>query len=210
MNSSASFQTTNRNSVNISPTLINRLLSIPLRVGIWNEEEIDWIYPSTFSDKKENKKDIMSVTSMNSTEDYEIIKFQLENNSDRKRNIKVIVQYDNIFQKKSTAFYSPYENAIICYCNNQVSMIGGEINGAGMKQYSLQNRSLYSEKSLLMNLNQGKLPLNWIAKGDICSIFTLETNIDPGARQEGMIWTFHSESEDSVRMTKNKMIVNIF
>jgi hypothetical protein len=208
MNLYASINSNESKKNHESPSLIARLLSSPLRIGVWNEGSISWEYPSG----EENQMDslqMLSVMSMNSTKEYEIIRVRLTNPTPFTQTVKVIVQYHNVLETSSTAFYSPNENAIICFSNNTVTMLGGVINDQGMKQYCIQDMNSCSSASLLRCLNQGTLPLSWLAKGDVCSTYTLETTISSGLTEEGLIWTFHSESEELVRTLKNEIINKI-
>lgn len=208
MNSYASLNENEYRDNELSTSLISRLLSSPLKVGLWNGGVLTWEYPSMGEDSN-SVNHLLSVTSMNSTQHYEIIKVQLNNETNMSQHAKIVVQYHNKLDKSTTAFYSPNENAIVCFSEDNVTMLGGVLNGRGMNQYCIQENNYCSTAALLRCLDQGNLPLSWLAKGDICSTFTLETTISPGKIEEGLIWTFHSSSEELVRSLKNEMISKI-
>ncbi|WP_050615775.1 hypothetical protein [Bacillus testis] len=186
-----------------TPSLITRLLSNPMRIGLWDEQQLTWEYPQNTDQQNST---LFSVTAMNSTKDYEIIKVQLNNESALKKEVKIIVQYHNVFEKESTAFYSPKENAIICFFENQVTMLGGHLNGKGMSQYCLHDIHACNSLNWLESLRQGYLPLSWLAKGEVVSTFALETELSAHQSLEGVIWSFHSTSEAIVRRLKKETI----
>ncbi|MFS0780920.1 hypothetical protein [Bacillus sp. 1P06AnD] len=188
-----------------SPSLITRLLSNPMRIALWDEQSLTWEYPYG-EEMKFDHSGLFSVKAMNSTKEHEIIRFQLSNESALKKKVKIMVQYHNIFEKGSTAFYSPQEKAIICFYEKHVTMLGGQLQGKGMSQYCIHDVNAYSENNWTECLQTGCLPLSWLAKGEICSTFILEAELAKGEKQEGIIWSFHSESEGIVRKLKNEMI----
>ena len=188
-----------------SNTLMARLLAGPLRLGIWAEDEILWIYPSS-RDLAEHYECGLTVTSMNSTKDYEMIKFNATNHTGRRWKAKVVVQYRNIFKKHSTSFYSPNENAIVSFSDDSVSVLGGLLGNKGMVQYSIQENHSYSTRNLVEDMKKGSLPMKWLGQGNITSIFTLETVLEPKESCEGTIWTFHSVSEEAVQALKREKV----
>ncbi len=203
MNSPAS-ASSNRSPLKISPSLIARLLSSPLRIGIWSDDLIHWLYPSSSGQK--HLEQPMLISSMNSTKQYEIIKFHVTNSKQHDMHVRIVVLYQNQFCTNSTAFYSPNEKAIICYSDQDVTFLGGSLQNGSMKQYSIQNQQSYCQESLQKDIMQGCLPMSWIGKGDIVSIFTLEAVLPAGTSGDGTIWTFYSPSEEEARKVKEEMI----
>ena len=195
----------NRKKDSDSNTLLARLLAGPLRLGVWAGDEILWIYP-TSQDLAEHYECGITVTSMNSTKDYEMIKFSAMNNTDRQWKVKVVVQYRNIFTKHSTSFYSPNENAIVSFSDDCVSVLGGLLGNKGMAQYSIQENHSYSTRNLVEDMKKGSLPMKWLGQGNITSIFTLETVLEPKESSDGTIWTFHSVSEEAVQALKREKV----
>lgn len=177
----------------------------PLRIALWQEGNVTWIYPSMKEYNLYNEQ-LLTIRSINSTQEYELIRIQLYNNESMNQIVKVIVQYCDEKQRNTTAFYSPREKAIICFSDESVMMIGGSMNGLGMKQYAIQENSAYNHDRLLKQLETGKLPMSWLAQGDVCSTFTLEAELGPMDLVDGMIWTFHSTSEELVRSLKNEVL----
>lgn len=177
----------------------------PLRIALWQKGDIIWIYPSMREYNSYNKQ-LLTIHSINSTQEYELIRVQLYNNESINHAVKVIVQYCDENQKNTTTFYSPYEKAIICFSDESVTMLGGSMNGLGMNQYAIQQNSQPNHDRLLKQLEIGKLPVSWLAQGEVCSTFTLETELAPMELVDGMIWTFHSNSEELVRSLKNEIL----
>ncbi|MGN1400731.1 MAG: hypothetical protein ACI4XL_04440 [Bacillus sp. (in: firmicutes)] len=192
-----------------APTLLDRLLASPLQMGIWSGGKIIWTYPSE-QDQSRPSELQLQVTSMNSTQEYEMIKFQLRNIADRPIEAKVVIRYHNVFVKSTTAFYSPNENAIICFSRGKVTVLGGLLDNCGMRQYTIQDRHIYGQARLEEDLSKGHLPMKWLGQGDLSGIFTLEMSMSAGQLAEGSIWTFHSNSEEAVHDLKNHTLSNLF
>lgn len=177
----------------------------PLSIALWQKGDVTWIYPSMKEYNSYNEQ-LLTIRSINSTQEYELIRVQLYNNESSNQVVKVIVQYCDENQKNTTTFYSPYEKAIICFSDESVTMLGGNMNGLEMNQYAIQQNSQPNHDRLLKQLEIGKLPVSWLAQGEVCSTFTLETELEPMELVDGMIWTFHSTSEELVRSLKNEIL----
>ncbi|WP_019242567.1 MULTISPECIES: hypothetical protein [Bacillus] len=206
MNSFVSANKSNLECNDICPSLNERLGSTPIRIGVWDNGILSWEYPLK-NDFYQMNNELFSIASMSCSTEYEIINIQVINKKALSKQVKIIVQYDSVFEKNSLAFYSPNENAIIHFSDDTVTMIGGILNGKGMCQYCIQENNFASTSQLLRNLECGSLPMSWLAKGDISSTFTLETKLTSGEINEGKIWTFHSTSTELVREMKNEMIL---
>ncbi|WP_042345950.1 hypothetical protein [Bacillus massiliigorillae] len=177
----------------------------PLRIGLWHNGTLSWKYPHT-TDLEDYSDSFFSVSSLNCTPDYEITKIQLNNNTNERQHLKIIIEYDHASDAHSTAFYSPSENAIVGIAQNNITMLGGMLSGRGMSQYCVQKKNYFSSFALLRSLENGNLPLSWLANGDIYSMFILETEICSGVQEEGIIWTFTSSSAEKTKALKNEKI----
>ena len=193
----------------ISDSLFSSVIANPIRIGLFYNDVLLWKYPNTTECKE--KSPTLSIMSLNCSADDEIIKFRLSTDHETEQLVKVVVQYNHLNVQCSTAFYSPNENAIVSFTDDGqcVTMIGGFLDGKTMKQYCIHDKEEYNHVSLQGCLRHGRLPMSWLANGDVCSTFILETVISAKNEAEGVIWTFHSNSEESVKFKKKEMIARL-
>ncbi|MGM9926259.1 MAG: hypothetical protein ACI35R_18580 [Bacillus sp. (in: firmicutes)] len=192
------------NSSTLSYPMNDKTVGQPLRIGLWHNGSLTWKYP--YEKNTEYSDCFFSVASLNCTPDYEIIKIQLSNQTAENQLLKVIIQYDYTCCNQTTAFYSPTENAIMSMGQKRATMLGGSLNGTGMRQYCIQKKTYFNSFTMLHSLASGKLPMSWLAKGDISSMFILETVLESGMKKDGAIWTLHSSSIEMVDSLKREMI----
>jgi len=177
----------------------------PLRVGLWHEGEFSWEYPKKNLDNIPTRP-LLSLLSIHHTSDYEILKMRLSTKNNAKQKVKIIVQ-DTVYGLKcNTSFYSPNEKAIMRYTVGGVTMMGGSISGRDMAQYCVLNQEGLNTLKLKESLQQGSLPLAWIAKEEICSIYILESEITNIESEEIIIWSFHGHTENQVSNLKNNIL----
>jgi len=193
-----------------SDTLFSASIANPIRIGLFHDGMIFWKYPH-LTECLDEQQPTLSIMSMNCSAEYEMIKFCLSTDQKFNQNVKVVVQYQNLNDCTSTAFYSPSESAILSYSGEGqlVSLIGGSLNGMPMKQYCIHDKEDYNEKTLQDCLKRGQLRMSWLATGNVCSTFTFETVISAGRDAEGVIWIFHSNSEETVKYRKKEMTSSI-
>ena len=176
----------------------------PLSIALWQNGYTSWLYPST-EEFDSGKESMLTIRSINSTQDYELIRLRLYNNERLSKSVKIVVQYCNE-QQNTTTFYSPTEKAIISFSDQGVKMLGGNLNGIEMSQYAIQQNKQHNHFQLLRQLEKGKLPLSWLAQGEVCSFFTLETELSPMNIVDGMIWLFQSTSAELVKSLKKEVL----
>lgn len=190
--------------------LFSAIIANPIRIGLFYDGVIFWSYPY-LTERRDERQPTLSIMSMNCSAEYEMIKFCLSTEQKFNQAVKVIVQYHNLDDCSSTAFYSPSESAIVSYSGkgHLVSLIGGSLNGKPMKQFCIHDKEEYSHRKLQDCLKRGQLRMSWLATGNICSTFTFETAISAGMEAEGVIWIFRSNSEETVKYRKRKMTSSI-
>lgn len=194
----------------ISDSLLSANVNNPIRIGLFYDGEIVWKYPDLTEFRKEQQP-VLTIMSMNCSSEYEMIKFCLSTDRMLSQNVKIVVQYQNLNDGLSTAYYSPSESAIVSFSEEGelVSLVGGSLNGKSMKQYCIHEREKYTPQKLQNILKRGQLPMSWIAKGNLCSTFTLETDLPSNSEVEGAVWIFHSNCEEKVKYRKREMTSGI-
>ncbi len=193
-----------------SDTLFSAFIANPIRIGLFHDGVIFWKYPYV-TECRDEEQPTLSIMSMNCSAEYEMIKFCLSTNQKFNQNVKVVVQYQNLNDCSSTAFYCPSESAIVSFSGESqlVTLIGGSLNGKPMKQYCIHDKEEYNHKALQECLKRGPLRMSWLATGNVCSTFTFETAVSSGMEAEGVIWIFHSNSVETVRDRKKEMTSKI-
>ena len=194
----------------ISDSFLYANINNPIRIGVFYDGKIVWKYPDMTEFQKEEQP-ILSIMSLNCSAEYEMIKFCLSTDEKTCRNVKIVVQYQNLNDASSTAYYSPSESAIVSFSDEGelVSLIGGSLGGKPMKQYCIHPREKYNHKQLQNILKRGQLPMSWIAKGNICSTFIFETELSSHSEAEGVVWIFYANSEEKVKYRKRELTSSI-
>ncbi len=202
--------TINRQGDPYSQKSDSAIISNPIRIGLFQDGAIFWKYPC-LTECRDEQQPTLSIMSMNCSSEYEMIKFCLTTNQKFNQNVKVVVQYQNLNDSSSTAFYCPSESAIVSFSgeNQIVSLIGGSLNGKPMKEFCIHDKEEYNHKTLQDCLRRGRLRMSWLATGNVCSTFTFETVISSELDAAGVIWIFHSNSEETVKYKKKEMTSNI-
>ncbi|WP_374721657.1 hypothetical protein [Peribacillus tepidiphilus] len=177
------------------------------RVGVWSHCSFTWKFPS--SNKNEDLSSTFSVYSNKKGKDHEELKFRLYNSSATRRLFKVIVQYKHQSNEKSLAFYSPAKNAILHYSQSGVVMLGGLLNGKGLTQYCIRDYNQGQNQPIFRCIEEGFLPISPLASGNLCSVFTLETELAPESSVEGMIWTIGADTNEKINEIEARLL-NMF
>ncbi len=188
----------------------NFLTCSPINIAVWHQERLSWAYPISslngHTPSHEHHNQMLTIKAINSTKEYEIIRIQLSNRDRCKQIVKVLVQHRNEQDQNATAFYSPQEKAVICCTKMGITMVGGNLEGTEMSQYSFNQYHEERAADLTKQLKKGQLPLSWIASGDVCSTFMIEKELLPDDEVNGLIWTFHSSSVDLIQQMRKEML----
>ena len=137
-------------------------------------------------------------------------KFTIKNISLEKKFPKIFFHYENAFERQAVAFYSPNEQAIIHVSPEFGCIIRRNCERKG-------NRSiLYSRKGRLIrdgcfkSLREGTLFYSPLAKGEVTSIFTLESEILPLECVEVVAWAINANTKEEATSLNRKLVESVY
>lgn len=178
-----------------------------LKAGLWMDESFDW-YP---------EEDMMShpggeVRSLLQTFTQGQItfsKFTIRNTSFEPKYPKVFFRYENAFEKQAVAFYNPNERAILHVANQSIALLGGLVKGKGISQYCIQGKGSLYKEGCFKSMKEGILAYSPLAKGEVTSMFTLETEIPPKECVEAVAWAIHTETKEEANFLNNQLLLSM-
>lgn len=180
------------------------LSSKNVKVGLWINESFDWYLEE---DSMSHPEDGIRTLLQTFTEkEITFSKFTIKNISQETKSPKVFFHYENAFERNAVAFYSPTEQAIVHVAPNSVTLLGGMVKGKGISQYCIQGKGLLYQNGCFKSLREGTLFYSPLAKGEVTSIFTLESDILPLECAEVIAWTIHTDTKEYAAMLNRQLV----
>lgn len=172
-----------------------------LKVGLWMNESFDWYLEE---DSMSHPEDGIRTLLQTFTEKgISYSKFTIKNISLEKKYPKIFFHYENAFERQAVAFYSPNEQAIIHVAPNSVALLGGMVKGKGISQYCIQGKGGLYQNGCFKSLREGTLFYSPLAKGEVTSIYTLESEILPLECVEVIAWAINADTkEEAIRLNR--------
>lgn len=178
-----------------------------LKVGLWMNESFDWYLEE---DSMSHPEDGIRTLLQTFTEkEISYSKFTIKNISLEKKSPKIFFYYDNAFERQAVAFYSPNEQAIIHVAPNSVALLGGMVKGKGISQYCIQGKGGLYQNGCFKSLREGTLFYSPLAKGEVTSIFTLESEILPLECVEVIAWTINADTKEEATRLNRKLVQSV-
>lgn len=173
-----------------------------LKVGLWMNESFDWYLEEDSMSHPEDGIRTLLQNFMEKGISYS--KFTIKNISQENKFPKIFFHYENAFERQAVAFYSPSEQAIIHVAPNSVALLGGIVKGKGISQYCIQGKGGLYQNGCFKSLREGTLFYSPLAKGEVTSIFTLESEILPLECVEVIAWAINADTkEEAIRLNRN-------
>ena len=178
-----------------------------LKAGLWMDESFDW-YPE--EDMMSHPGgELRSLLQTFTEGQITFSKFTIRNTSFEPKYPKMFFHYENAFEKQTVAFYSPSERAILHVGNQSIALLGGLVKGKGISQYCIQGKGSLYQEGCFKSLKEGLLAYSPLAKGEVTSMFTLETEILPKECVEVVAWAIHAETKDEAKSLNNKLLLSM-
>ena len=191
----------------LSPYMENESYHLPsrnLKVGLWMNESFDWYLEEDSMSHPEDGIRTLLQTFTEKKISYS--KFTIKNISHETKFPKIFFHYENAFERQAVAFYSPNEQAIIHVAPNSVALLGGMVKGNGISQYCIQGKGGLYENGCFKSLREGTLFYSPLAKGEVTSIFTLESEILPLECVEVVAWAINADTKEEAARLNRKLI----
>lgn len=175
-----------------------------LKVGLWINESFDWYLEE---DSMSHPEDGIRTLLQTFTEKgISYSKFTIKNISQENKYPKVFFHYENAFERQAVAFYSPNEQAIVHVAPNSVALLGGMVKGKGISQYCIQGKGGLYQNGCFKSLREGTLFYSPLAKGEVTSIYTLESEIQPLECVEVIAWAINADTKEEAIRLNRKLI----
>ena len=191
----------------LSPYLDHESYHLPsrnLKVGLWMNESFDWYLEEDSMSHPEDG--IRTLLQTYSEKQISYSKFTIKNTSLETKFPKIFFHYENAFERRAVAFYSPSEQAIIHVAPNSVALLGGMVKGNGISQYCIQGKGGLYQNGCFKSLREGTLFYSPLAKGEVTSIFTLESEILPLECVEVVAWTINADTKEEAARLNRKLV----
>ena len=183
------------------------LPSKSLKVGLWMNESFDWYLEEDILSHPEDGIRTLLQTYTKNQISYS--KFTIKNISLEKKFPKIFFHYENAFQRQAVAFYSPNEQAIIHVAPNSVALLGGIVKGKGIAQYCIQGKGGLYENGCFKSVRDGTLFYSPLAKGEVTSIFTLESEIMPLECVEVIAWAINTNTKEEATLLNRQLVQSV-
>ncbi|WP_110927406.1 hypothetical protein [Bacillus massiliglaciei] len=177
-----------------------------LKSGLWIDEGFDW-YPEDDLMSRYPHGEIRTFLQTQKKDRLLISKLTIKNNSFKVKHPKFFFRYENAFEKKAVAFYSPPEQAILHIGSNSVVLLGGAFKGKGISQYCIQGKGGLYQNGCFKSLKEGILSYSPLAKGEVTSIFTLESRLEPGECVEASAWAIQADSKEEAQRVNDQLFL---
>lgn len=179
-----------------------------LKVGLWMNESFDWYLEE---DRMSHPEDgIRTLLQSFTKNQISYSKFTIKNISLEKKFPKIFFHYENAFERQAVAFYSPNEQAIIHVSPESVALLGGIVKGRGIAQYCIQGKGGLYENGCFKSLREGTLFYSPLAKGEVTSIFTLESEILPLECVEVVAWAINANTKEEAISLNRKLVESVY
>lgn len=175
-----------------------------LRAGLWMDGSFDW-YREEDNDS-ENQGEIRSFSQSYSKKEISFIKFTINNRSNAIITPKIVCHYENAQERQAVAFYSPHEQAILHVGQKSIALLGGVVRGRGISQYCIQGKGSLYQHGCFKSLKEGLLLYSPLARGEVTSIFSLETEIMPQECIEAIAWVIHSATKEEAKILHTELL----
>lgn len=176
-----------------------------LKVGLWMEGNFDWYEEEDRMSHPEGGLRTLVQTFTENKISY--AKITIKNTTLEKKSPKLFYRYENVLKKDDVAFYIPNEQAILHVAPNSVALLGGMIKGKGIAQYCILGKGGLYQDGCFKSVSEGLLFYSPLAKGEVTSIFTLESDILPSECVEVVSWVIHAGTREEA-MFLNREIIN--
>lgn len=175
-----------------------------LKVGLWMNECFDWYSEEDRMSHPEGG--IRTLLQSFSKKQISYSKLTIQNTTLESKAPKIFYHYENAFQRETVAFYVPNEQAILHVSPNSVALLGGIVKGKGMAQYCIQGKGSLYQDGCFKSLREGLLFYSPLAKGEVTSIFTLESEIQPKECIEAVAWTIHANTKEEAMFLNRNLL----
>lgn len=176
-----------------------------LKVGLWMEGNFDWYEEEDRMSHPEGG--LRTLVQRFTEKKISYAKITIKNTTLEKKSPKLFYRYENAIKKDDVAFYIPNEQAILHVAPNSVALLGGMIKGMGIAQYCILGKGGLYQDGCFKSVSEGLLFYSPLAKGEVTSIFTLESDILPSECVEVVSWVIHAETREEA-MFLNREIIN--
>lgn len=178
-----------------------------LKAGLWMDESFDW-YPEEDMMSHPNGE-IRTLSQTYTQGQVTFSKFTIRNTSFETKRPKVFFHYENAFERQAVAFYSPNERAILHVAPQSIALLGGLVKGKSISQYCIQGKGSLYQEGCFKSLKEGLLAYSPLAKGEVTSVFTLETEILPKECVEAVAWVIHAETKEEAKVINNQLLLTM-
>ena len=178
-----------------------------LKVGLWINESFDWyLEEDSMSHPEDGIRTLLQTYTKNQ---ISYSKFTIKNISLETKLPKVFFHYENVFERQTVAFYTPTEQAIVHVSPKSVALLGGVVKGNGISQYCIQGKGGLYQNGCFKSLREGTLFYSPLAKGEVTSIFTLESEILPLECVEVVAWAINASTKEEAIRLNRKLIQSV-
>jgi hypothetical protein len=189
------------------PTSTLRVSQKPLKAGLWLDGSFDWYSEEDTASHPGGQ--LRTLIQSFSKQHISFVKCTVKNTSVIPKLPKFMFHYDNACNRQTVAFYSPGEQAILHVAPHSIALIGGLVRGKGISQYCIQGKGSLYQNGCFKSLKEGILSYSPLARGEVSSIFTLETEILPHECIEAIAWIIHANEKEEAIMIQEKLMETI-
>ncbi|MCA0986042.1 glycoside hydrolase family 15 protein [Guptibacillus algicola] len=187
------------------------------RIGVWVDGKFSWLHSSEWEINPNYDEDTLVTYStayhphlglklifeegVHQREMLMIRKITIQNLEEKNKEVRLFFHQDlNIYETEvgDTAYYCPDTKSIIHYKRYRYFLFNGEVDGAGIEQYTTGVKRFQAAEGTWRDAEDGHLHVNPIAQGSVDSTFSLETKIAGKAETTAYYWMTVGRTKEEV------------
>lgn len=187
------------------------------RIGVWVDGNFSWLHSSEWEINPNYDEDTLVTYStayhphlglklifeegVHQREMLMIRKITIQNLEEKNKEVRLFFHQDlNIYETEvgDTAHYCPDTKSIIHYKRYRYFLFNGEVDGAGIEQYTTGVKRFQAAEGTWRDAEDGHLHVNPIAQGSVDSTFSLETKIAGKADTTAYYWMTVGRTKEEV------------
>ncbi len=193
--------------------MLNHLSGHLARIGVWVDGQFFWLSDPAWTKSTEYVENTL-VSNATAThaglklsliindcvlhrEDILLRRIRVSNELDRKRECRVFFTHNFHIAETDigdTAFYNPYQDAIIHYKRDNYFLLGAMSAQGGLLEYATGIKGFGGAEGTWRDAEDGRLSMNPVAQGSVDSTFSVRADLLPSAASEIHAWVCAGKS----------------
>ncbi len=209
--------------------MLNHLSGHLARIGVWVDGQFFWLSDPAWAKSTEYVENtLVSIATASHAglklsltindcvlhrEDILLRRIRVSNELDRQRECRVFFTHNFHIAETDigdTAFYNPYQDAIIHYKRDNYFLLGAMSAQGGLLEYATGIKGFGGAEGTWRDAEDGKLSMNPVAQGSVDSTFSVRADLLPSTASEIHAWICAGKSLGEITRIYNHIHDNGF